>query len=97
MSETLLTEEQALEKARACVKEQFPDEDLKTETYTVEFEIGGMGETVMGLNEKCWLFVFPQSEEEVADSRFSDDVTVVVDAITGEAYWIPGVEAECII
>lgn len=97
MSETLLTEEQALVLARDCVKEQFPEEDLRTDPYAVEFEIGGMGQTVMDLNEQCWLFTFPQSDEEPIDKHFSDDVTIVVDAITGEAYWIPGVEAECII
>lgn len=90
MIERLLTEDQAVEKAQACVKREFPDENLKISTYKAELEKGGVGEMILELNEECWLITFPQqSGKDTLRDDSSDDVIVVVDAVTGETIWLP--------
>lgn len=91
MEGNLLTEKQAVEKARACINQTFPDEIISVDRYTAEFETGGFAQTIFEMNTQSWVISFPQGKatQNATDKYLSDILVVIVDAITGEAAWLP--------
>ena len=64
------------------------EQDL--EDYEIELETGGMGHTLFGLNERCWLITFTFSSDSGFLPNFeSEYMAVYVDAENGEVTWIP--------
>ena len=87
-----INESQALEIARRSAQEESEQGNMSIDMqdYTIKLEKDDYAESLFGLEGEYWSVTFKVNKADNAGATFDPDyIVILVDAGTGEAYWVP--------